>query len=158
MLDAGAIEKRARQILREGRELSPGAYGHGYLDPEELDRILTSGARDAMTILRPLERLSRVKAYRALVLERELDLEHLGVYWALDEAHAEPYWGVARGEGPIIEVLLKASVARGSVDWLTSAALLALRGPDELELRVRSGARVFLESVDGVPYNEWARA
>ena len=160
-LTARIIEARARQILREDREISPGAIS-AYSE-EDIDAIVGEGAVKALATLRPLERLPKVTLYRAVMVESAdgVELQALGIYWTWDKELADPYWGVARySPGAIVPdpVVLKAVVLRKDIDWATSGALLALRGQDEGEIRVRKGAKVFLVSMGDVPYNVQARA
>jgi len=157
VLTAKAVEKRAREILRAGKEISPGLYD-GIL-PDELDAILASGIPDALKMLRPFERRPRVTLYRAVVLDDEdLDLRHLGIYWTWHEDYAEPYWGSSGHDATPDDAVLKGVVAHKDIDWPTSAALLVLRGMEEFELRVKRGAPVWLVSVNSRPYKVWGRA
>lgn len=150
MIAEVAVRARALEILREGKEISPGVY-HG-VDQEELDDIVTAGATEAVRVLRPLERRPTVIVYRGVRLdpEGEVNLDRLGVYWTWDERFAESYWSTSKRI-----VIVRGRVERSGADWETSAALLALRGLDELELRLRPEIDVFVEAIDDRPIRCW---
>lgn len=133
----------AKAIEIEPHEISPGIYRD--LSPTELADVIRLGARDARRLLAPKARRTTVTAYRTLVLGTRdaLNLNALGRFWAWDADTAESWWG---GAGTMIT--LRGVVASSSVDWLTSAALVALRGYDEAELRLYGGAPVRLTGVD----------
>ena len=139
-----AIIRKAMRILAEGREISPGVYAD--IDREELQDILASGASVALRELAPLRRRARVRLYRAIHVSgrEQIDLNHLGIYWTWSAESPSAYW--ERGAGRAIIVV--GTVASNDVDWLTTAALIALRSLDELEIRVRPQAPIRVLSID----------
>lgn len=56
------------------------------------------------------------------------------------------------------DVIVVGTVASESVDWLTTAALIALRSLDELEIRVKPRAPIRVASIDGKKVNVWGSA
>jgi len=152
-LTVEAIVERAREILARGVEIPQSLFG--FDDPDEERVVLRRGAQGALDLLRPLMSQQTLTLYRGLNLEDEddLDVARLGVFWTWDEEGAVPYHG-RKGH----YFVLRAVVDANDVDWLHSAGLIALRGTEEMEARLKPGAPVYVETINGEPRGIWGAA
>jgi hypothetical protein len=143
-LTVKAILTRARH-LAESEDLPVAA----------LEVAEEHAARARAAILRVMVK-DPVPVYRALVLRSpaEVKFDKLGVYWTWSLSHAAPLWGNYGKKS--IEIVLRGRVAAKDVDWLSSAALYALRHDAEREVRVKKGAPVIITglSVGPASYGE----
>jgi len=128
------------------------AHGAGYIYDDypkaEVRKLFEGRAEIAFRILGHLTEEKAFTIYREIETSVDrLDTSRLGIYWAILPEKAIAYWGKKRGKRLTIQAIVKAV----DVDWKTTAALMAMHGEKEIEIRLRPGAKVLVSGVNFKP-------